>query len=579
MPLDAKRKLHQTRSADQIESLHDECYIMRATGELFVDYEEYLAALFQYQARQWSCSITGKGKYTYEEAQMSEKSAQRRVDNSFPEIFVEPLCRMVHMSQRRMDELIEAIFKRLACFCNGESVEWVQADGRDPILVRIVRPVEVDEDFFIDVDTEAQLPTRYIVTTLSKKTTEQKKGCTDAGEDSGGGSGGAGEGAFALAGSGDASGGEAGGREEEDEEFEVSCNDLRRMKGRNVSRMTIKSKLKTVGSRENYWQAPFICEDEVVKKLGLQAELPPHIRRLKLANDFKTGRIKKEELAVLDPGLAEERAQKRRRKSSDKNLSDPFKIVKTVLKSVVQKKIWEATSAYTKRTAEGVAAKSEDKTMTPVTVHDVAAALYGDWSSGDVVRVAETVGNDISIQEYVRVAHWTLTELLAAWPADGDRPLLMPPIEDSLLPVDASLQPRPEPLKSFFVPDSELVLPAEFLGKTLLVFDFTTRFGKLIKLSPFHLEDLVGAICHPQESNLARELHCALLRYLLQQVITCRVPAHLCIPFLSSVHASPLIPACPHVARVRCRRRSSPVPLFANASAPVLRHECDSTCW
>ena len=45
---------------------------MRATGELFVDYEEYLAALFQYQARQWSCSITGKGKYTYDEAQMRE---------------------------------------------------------------------------------------------------------------------------------------------------------------------------------------------------------------------------------------------------------------------------------------------------------------------------------------------------------------------------------------------------------------------------------------------------------------------------------------------------------------------------
>jgi len=569
MPLDAKRKLHQTRSADQIESLHEECYIMRATGELFVDYDEYLAVLFQYQARQWSCSITGKGKYTYEEAQMSEKSAQRRVDNSFPEIFVEPLCRMVHMSQRRMDELIEAIFKRLACFRNGESVEWVQADGRDPIAVRIVRPVEVDEDFFIDVDTEAQLPTRYMVTTLSKKASGQKTGCTDAGEDSGGASSGAGEGAFALAGSGDVSGGEAGSREEEDEEeFEVSCNDLRRMKGRNVSRMTIKSKLKTVGSRENYWQAPFICEDEVVKKLGLQAELPPHIRRLKLANDVKTGRIKKEELAVLDPGLAEERAQKRRRKSSDKNLSDPFKIVKTVLKSAVQKKIWEATSAYTKRTAEGVAAKSEDKTVTPVTVHDVAAALYGDWSSGDVLRVAETVGNDISVEEYVSAAHCTLSELLAAWPADGDRPLLMPPVEDSILPVDASLQPRPEPLTSFFVPDSELVLPAEFLGKTLLVFDFTTRFGKLIKLSPFQLEDLVGAICHPQESNLARELHCALLRYLLLQVINhITLSTHLCMSLLSSPLVHTWRECAPVVAALQCFFPRVRVLLFCGTSA------------
>eukprot|EP00802_Teleaulax_amphioxeia_P003249 Tamp_03252.p1 GENE.Tamp_03252~~Tamp_03252.p1 ORF type:complete len:1069 (-),score=328.91 Tamp_03252:626-3757(-) len=525
MPLDAKRKVHQTRSADEIENPHEECYMMRATGELFVDYEEYLSALFQYQTRQWSCSITGKGggKYTYEEAQMSERSAQRRVDNSFPEIFLEPLCRMVHMSQRRMDELTESIFKRLSCFRNGESVEWVQADGRSPVLVRIVRPVEVDEDFFIDVDPEAQLPTRYIVTTGNKASAPQA-GSTGGGEDSaataaGGDGTGAGEsagnGAFALSGSGDASGGEGGGGEEE-EEFEVSCNDLRRMKGQNVSRMTIKSKLKTVGSRENYWQAPFICEDEIVKKLGLQGELPPHIRRLKLANDVKTGKIKKEELAVLDPGLAEERAKKRRRRSSDKDESDPSKMVKSLLKGPVQKKIWEATSIFIKRHAESVA-KSEDKAVAPVTVHDVAAGLYGDWSSGDVVRIAETVGTDISIQEFVSTAHSILSELLAVWPSDADRPLLMPPVEDSMLPVDASLQPRPEPLTSFFVPDTELVLPAELLGKTLLVFDFTTRFGKLIKMSPFHLEDLVGAICHEQESNLSRELHCSLLRYLLQQ--------------------------------------------------------------
>jgi len=537
MPLDAKRKVHQTRSADEIENPHEECYMMRATGELFVDYEEYLSALFQYQTRQWSCSITGKGggKYTYEEAQMSERSAQRRVDNSFPEIFLEPLCRMVHMSQRRMDELTESIFKRLSCFRNGESVEWVQADGRSPVLVRIVRPVEVDEDFFIDVDPEAQLPTRYIVTTGNKASAPQA-GSTGGGEDSaataaGGDGTGAGEsagnGAFALSGSGDASGGEGGGGEEE-EEFEVSCNDLRRMKGQNVSRMTIKSKLKTVGSRENYWQAPFICEDEIVKKLGLQGELPPHIRRLKLANDVKTGKIKKEELAVLDPGLAEERAKKRRRRSSDKDESDPSKMVKSLLKGPVQKKIWEATSIFIKRHAESVA-KSEDKAVAPVTVHDVAAGLYGDWSSGDVVRIAETVGTDISIQEFVSTAHSTLSELLAVWPSDADRPLLMPPVEDSMLPVDASLQPRPEPLTSFFVPDTELVLPAELLGKTLLVFDFTTRFGKLIKMSPFHLEDLVGAICHEQESNLSRELHCSLLRYLLQQVIPLRGPTHVCM--------------------------------------------------
>jgi hypothetical protein len=38
-----------------------------------------------------------------------------------------------------------------------------------------------------------------------------------------------------------------------------------------------------------------------------------------------------------------------------------------------------------------------------------------------------------------------------------------------MLPVDASLGPRPEPLTSFFVPETELVLPAALLGQVHLI--------------------------------------------------------------------------------------------------------------
>ena len=380
MPLDAKRKHHHIRSSDELD-LSDDCFMMRATGELFKDYEEYLNALLDYQARRWSCAVSGKGKLTYEEAQLSEKNAQRRVDAAFPDIFLEPLCRMVHMSQRsapcalhtrtftyrpspylaitralpypclahqcltlpltrpiltvpsrRMDELIDAIFKRLSCFRNGEDIEWVQGDGREPLCVKVLRPVDVDEDIFLDMDPEAMLPTRYVVTTgVKKSSSSSKSGGDDKSELSGGEGGEGGE-----CGEGDEVG-EDGDREEELEEIEVGCEDLRRPKGRSVSRMTIKSKLKTVGSRESYWQAPFLCEPELVKELGLQSELPPHIKRLKLANDVKLGKVKKEELAILDPGLAEERARKRRRKSGETN--DPQKLAKSVLKSPVQKKV------------------------------------------------------------------------------------------------------------------------------------------------------------------------------------------------------------------------------------------------
>eukprot|EP00290_Baffinella_frigidus_P049607 CAMPEP_0180392752 /NCGR_PEP_ID=MMETSP0989-20121125/33337_1 /TAXON_ID=697907 /ORGANISM="non described non described, Strain CCMP2293" /LENGTH=165 /DNA_ID=CAMNT_0022394497 /DNA_START=265 /DNA_END=758 /DNA_ORIENTATION=+ len=161
MPLDKKRKPHQLRPPDRIE-LDEPCFEMRASGELFADYEEYVDALMSYQARTWSCALTGKGKLTFEEAQLSERQAQRKVDEAFPEMYVEPLCRMAHMSQVRMDELIERAFVRLQGFVADEEVQVVRrvADGAAPAgfrwaeqrTARIVQAIGVDEDYWADLD-------------------------------------------------------------------------------------------------------------------------------------------------------------------------------------------------------------------------------------------------------------------------------------------------------------------------------------------------------------------------------------------------------------------------------------------
>ena len=75
------------------------------------------------------------------------------------------------------------------------------------------------------------------------------------------------------------------------------------------------------------------------------------------------------------PGLAEERAKKRRRKSGEKGESDPQKLVKSVLKTASQKRVWEATTLAVKRTFEQ-SAKEDDKAAMPVCLHDIVAALY-----------------------------------------------------------------------------------------------------------------------------------------------------------------------------------------------------------
>eukprot|EP00961_Rhodomonas_salina_P242733 3279062-Rhodomonas_salina.1 len=51
--------------------------------------------------------------------------------------------------------------------------------------------------------------------------------------------------------------------------------------------------------------------------------------------------------------------------------------------------------------------------------------------------------------------------------------------------------------------------------RVLMAWDFTTRFGRIVQVSPFALEDLVGALCSNADSPLLSELFHALLAHLL----------------------------------------------------------------
>ena len=51
-------------------------YVLRLTGEVFSDYDAFLARLAFYEARSWTCSVTGTGNLTYEEALTSEQEAR-----------------------------------------------------------------------------------------------------------------------------------------------------------------------------------------------------------------------------------------------------------------------------------------------------------------------------------------------------------------------------------------------------------------------------------------------------------------------------------------------------------------------
>jgi bromodomain adjacent to zinc finger domain protein 1A len=58
----------------------DEVFLVRTTGEIVKDYEEYLKKTHMYRLRQWGCYFTGKTGMTYQEALQCEIKSRSLLD-------------------------------------------------------------------------------------------------------------------------------------------------------------------------------------------------------------------------------------------------------------------------------------------------------------------------------------------------------------------------------------------------------------------------------------------------------------------------------------------------------------------
>lgn len=52
-------------------------FLVRLTGEVFTDYDAYLEQMAHYRATKWTCSVTGRGGLTFEQALLSEQEANQ----------------------------------------------------------------------------------------------------------------------------------------------------------------------------------------------------------------------------------------------------------------------------------------------------------------------------------------------------------------------------------------------------------------------------------------------------------------------------------------------------------------------
>ncbi|RKF63559.1 putative ddt domain-containing protein [Erysiphe neolycopersici] len=107
-----KRKPVQYLALPRIENDETEVWEIKQTGEIFVDYESYLARMEFYKQRRFICQITGHSGLTFFEALISEQAGAQEVEEAFPEALKGPILRRVQFQTiSRIDNLVDLIYE------------------------------------------------------------------------------------------------------------------------------------------------------------------------------------------------------------------------------------------------------------------------------------------------------------------------------------------------------------------------------------------------------------------------------------------------------------------------------------
>ncbi|XP_024987112.1 DDT domain-containing protein DDB_G0282237 isoform X2 [Cynara cardunculus var. scolymus] len=111
MPLHKRKPFSLLERPDDLKP-EELVFQVRFTKEIFRDYREYLKRINLYRQRVWTCKITGKSNLTYEEALVSEKQANEKVQQ-FPKELMEPVLRDVQFSMLTLRDLVSTVAAKL----------------------------------------------------------------------------------------------------------------------------------------------------------------------------------------------------------------------------------------------------------------------------------------------------------------------------------------------------------------------------------------------------------------------------------------------------------------------------------
>ncbi|KAG7127862.1 Imitation switch two complex protein 1 like [Verticillium longisporum] len=126
-----KRKPVRFLPPTDIKDDNAEVWHIPQTGEVFGQYEDYLARMDFYKQRRFNCQISGHSGLTFFEALKSETAGAEEVEQAFPEALKGPVLRRVQFQTvSRIDTLVDMVFEDFRSdYYPGEAVTVKLANG------------------------------------------------------------------------------------------------------------------------------------------------------------------------------------------------------------------------------------------------------------------------------------------------------------------------------------------------------------------------------------------------------------------------------------------------------------------
>ncbi|KAH8150366.1 uncharacterized protein LAJ45_05577 [Morchella importuna] len=228
-----KRKPVQYVPNPDIDDESQEVWQISQTGEVFVDYQDYLDRLDFYKTKQFSCEITGHMNLSFFEALISETVSSQDVDQTFPEALKDPVLRKVQFSVvPRIDSLVDQMHDSFKNdFYPGEHVTAILSNG-DRVEALVREKTMFPELRYASGDIQRKGFSRYTVKLINRN----------------------------------------------DEEAQVDNEHLVRDK-KSFTKAMLRSFIKNTVSREPWNGAPWIVKDEFAVKYKIPQVIPPELRK------------------------------------------------------------------------------------------------------------------------------------------------------------------------------------------------------------------------------------------------------------------------------------------------------------